>query len=160
MGWLYRCLGIYREARSHATRQGHSVKVAVPLWTDPGLKSEISVRELISTLKKKKRWRGMNGRTFSQNSRTREKSHHHHICGTTLPAQTVSCPHSSGSQTAQESSSKSSLEFLSIFHNRTHKEQFSVPKPYRLLCMSPLCNYYTPTTKVKKLFFRKKINFI
>ena len=30
------------------------------LWTDPGLKSGNSVRELISTLKKKKVWRGMN----------------------------------------------------------------------------------------------------
>ena len=42
------------------------------------LKSEISVRELVSTLKKKKRRRGMNCRTFSQNTRTRGKSHHHH----------------------------------------------------------------------------------
>ena len=31
-----------------------SVFVAEPLWTDPGIKSGISVHELISTLKKKK----------------------------------------------------------------------------------------------------------
>ena len=38
-------------------------QLAEPLWTNPGLKSGISVRELSSTLKKKKkkcRW-GMNG---------------------------------------------------------------------------------------------------
>ena len=36
----------------------HSIKSsqpAEPLWTDPGLKSGISVRELISTLKRKKK---------------------------------------------------------------------------------------------------------
>ena len=41
-------VGTYQETNSHATRQGtlgHS-----SLWTDPGLRSEISVRELISTL--------------------------------------------------------------------------------------------------------------
>ena len=30
-------------------------KFAEPLWTDPGIKSGISVRELISTLKKRKK---------------------------------------------------------------------------------------------------------
>ena len=30
-------------------------QLAEPLWTDPSMKSEISVRELISTLKKKKK---------------------------------------------------------------------------------------------------------
>ena len=42
--------------RAHATCQGtfgHSPQPAEPLWTDPGIKSGISVRELISTLKKK-----------------------------------------------------------------------------------------------------------
>ena len=34
--------------------QPQSPQLAVPLWTDPGIKSGISVRELISTLKKKK----------------------------------------------------------------------------------------------------------
>ena len=49
-----------------------SSQLAELLWTDlhyPSMKSGISVRELISTLKKRKRkhrW-GMNGRTFSQN---------------------------------------------------------------------------------------------
>ena len=59
-----------------------SSQLVEPLWTDPGLKSKISLRELIFTLKKKrekKRRRGMNRRTFSQNLRTRRKSHHHHL---------------------------------------------------------------------------------
>ena len=34
--------------------QPQSSLLAEPLWTDPGVKSEISVREVISTLKKKK----------------------------------------------------------------------------------------------------------
>ena len=58
-------------------------QLAEPLWTDPGLKSGISVRELISTKakqnkkNKKKRRRGMICQTFSQNPSTRGKSHHH-----------------------------------------------------------------------------------
>ena len=48
-----------------------------PLWTDPGLKSGISLHELISTLKKKKCRRGMNCRTFSPNPCMQAKSHHH-----------------------------------------------------------------------------------
>ena len=46
-------------------------QLAEPLWTDPGVKSGISVHKLISTLKKtkKKRRQGMNGQTFSQNPR-------------------------------------------------------------------------------------------
>ena len=43
-------LGTYPETSLHATCQG---TLAEPLWTDPGLKSGISVRDLISTLKKK-----------------------------------------------------------------------------------------------------------
>ena len=41
-------------------------KLPEPLWTDPGLKSGISVHELISTSKKKKKctW-GINGQTFA-----------------------------------------------------------------------------------------------
>ena len=52
-------VGTYQEMSSHATRQetlGHSrlsSQLAEPLWTGPGLKSGISVRELISTLKNK-----------------------------------------------------------------------------------------------------------
>ena len=53
-----------------------SYHLAEPLWTDRGLKSGISLRELISSLKKKKkRRRGINCRTFSQNPRTPGKSH-------------------------------------------------------------------------------------
>ena len=45
-------VGTYQETSSHATRQeilGQSSQLAEPLWTDSGLKSGISVRELIST---------------------------------------------------------------------------------------------------------------
>ena len=44
------------EASSHTTCQGtFSHSGLSSLWTDPGIKSGISVRELISTLKKKKK---------------------------------------------------------------------------------------------------------
>ena len=78
-------VGIYQETSSHANSKGdtrsRSSQLAEPLWTDPGPKSRISERELISTSKKKKkkkRRRGMNCRPFSRNPRTRGKSHHHH----------------------------------------------------------------------------------
>ena len=57
-------------------------QLAQLLWTDPGLKSGISLRQPISTLKKRKkekRRRGMKCGTISQNPRTRGKSHQHHI---------------------------------------------------------------------------------
>ena len=57
-----------------------SSQLAEPLWIDSGIKSEISVRELISPLKRKKRRHGMNGRTFSPNPRKRGKSHHIAVC--------------------------------------------------------------------------------
>ena len=70
-----------------------SSQLAEPQWTDPGIKSGISVRDLISTSrkekkkegKKKKRKRRVNGRTFSENPRKRGKSHHHHQSDTTRP---------------------------------------------------------------------------
>ena len=40
--------------KSSGNTRSQSSQVAEPLWTDPGLKSGISVRELISTKKKKK----------------------------------------------------------------------------------------------------------
>ena len=54
-----------------------SSQLAEPLWTYHGITSGISVRELISTLKKekRKRRRGMNCRTFSQNPSKRGKGH-------------------------------------------------------------------------------------
>ena len=72
------------ETSSHAILSGNirpqSSQLAEPLWTNSGMKSGISVRELISTLhfkkKKKKPWREMHGRTFSPNPRKRGKSHH------------------------------------------------------------------------------------
>ena len=73
---------------SSGNTRSQSSQLAEPLWTNPGVKSEISVRKLISTLKKQKqtqtnkqkntRRRGMNCRTFSRNPRMRGKSHHHH----------------------------------------------------------------------------------
>ena len=46
--------------------QSQSSQLAEPLWTDPGIKCGISMRELISTKKKKKKCRqGMNSRTLS-----------------------------------------------------------------------------------------------
>ena len=60
-------------------------QLAEPLWTDPGLKSGISVHELISTSKKKKKKkkhrRGTNCWTFSQNPHTwgkRERERENH----------------------------------------------------------------------------------
>ena len=52
-------------------------QLAEPLWTHRGQKSRISVRELISTLgsKKKKRKRGMNCQTFSQNRGKSQQQH-------------------------------------------------------------------------------------
>ena len=67
----------YQETSSHATRQGtlgQSSQLAEPLRTDPGIKSGISVRELISISNQKKRRRGMNGRTFSQILAGKEKA--------------------------------------------------------------------------------------
>ena len=51
-------------------------QLAEPLWTDPGLKSGITVPDLIFSLKKKKKKhrRGMNGQAFSQNPRKRGKN--------------------------------------------------------------------------------------
>ena len=50
-------VGTYQESSSHTTRQGtlsQLSQLAEPLWTDPVLKSGISLCELISTKKKKK----------------------------------------------------------------------------------------------------------
>ena len=58
--------------------QPQSSQLVVPLWTDPGIKSGISVRELIPTNNIffffLKRRRGMIGRTFSPNARKRGKA--------------------------------------------------------------------------------------
>ena len=80
-------VGTYPETSSHARKLSGNIRpqssqLAVPLWTDPGLKSWIRVCELISTSKKKGGGSGgragMNGRTVSQNPRKRGKSHHHY----------------------------------------------------------------------------------
>ena len=80
--WLCRCPGIERKpTRNELTRNSsgntrpQSFQLAEPLWTDPGQRSGISVCDLISTLKKKKRRRGMNCQAFFPNPRKRGKSH-------------------------------------------------------------------------------------
>ena len=74
-------MGIYQETSSHATRLGtlgQSSPLAGPLWTDPGLKSGISLRELISTLKKKKAQTGNEwSNSLPKSSRARKIYHHH-----------------------------------------------------------------------------------
>ena len=45
-----------------------SSQLAEPLWTDPGIKSDISVRELISTSKQKKAQSGNEWSNFLQKS--------------------------------------------------------------------------------------------
>ena len=78
--------------------QPHSFQLAEPLWTDSGIKSGISVLELISNhTHTPKAQAGSDGPIFSQNPRKRGKKHHHHqfllsvsgsfnlIFGNTLP---------------------------------------------------------------------------
>ena len=52
-------VGIYQEneltRNSSGNARSKSSQLAEPLWTDPGLKSGTSVRELISTSEKKKK---------------------------------------------------------------------------------------------------------
>ena len=78
-------VGTYQENELTRNLSGNtrpqSSQLAEPLWTDPGVKSGISVRELISTHTHShthKRRRRMSSRTFSKNPRKRGKSHHHH----------------------------------------------------------------------------------
>ena len=65
-------VGTYTENELTSNLSGNirprSSQLAEPHWTGPGIKSGISVRELISTLKKKRRRLGMDGRTFFQRS--------------------------------------------------------------------------------------------
>ena len=73
-------VGTYPERSSHATCQGTFGHSRLSSLSHCGLilaKSRISVPKLISTSKKKKKKRqgGMNGRTFSQNTCKRGKSH-------------------------------------------------------------------------------------
>ena len=70
--------------REHSATVVSTSQLVEPLWTDPGLKSGISVRDLISSVGEggsagggaqagEAGRRGMNCRTFSQNPRTRGK---------------------------------------------------------------------------------------
>ena len=74
-------VGAYQETRSRATRQGtlgHSRLSSLRLKTkDPGLKRGLSVRELISTLKKKAHEDNELSNILPNNLRKFGKSHHH-----------------------------------------------------------------------------------
>ena len=65
---------------SSGNTRPQSSQFAEPLWTNPGLKGGISVRELISTQKERKnaRRRGLNGSTCSPNPRKGGKGRQHH----------------------------------------------------------------------------------
>ena len=61
---------------SSGTTRPQSFQLAEPLWTDLGIKSGISMRELISTKKKtnkQKNTQAGNRRTFPENPRSEEK---------------------------------------------------------------------------------------
>ena len=47
------CVGRQSVGHTSGNTRSQSSQLAEPLWTDPGLNSGISVRELISTKKKK-----------------------------------------------------------------------------------------------------------
>ena len=71
-------VGTYPETSTHKFSENirpQSSQLAEPLWTDPGVKSAISVREQISTNKKqtKTRRQAMSGRTFFPNPRKQAK---------------------------------------------------------------------------------------
>ena len=74
MLWSRHSVETYPGTRSHATCQGtlgHSHQLAGPLWTDPGVKSGISLCELISTSKKKKgKRKSAGGERMSEHSPT------------------------------------------------------------------------------------------
>ena len=61
---------------SSGNTRSQSSQLPEPLWTNPGIKSGITVCKLISTLKKKKKaWGGrINTQTFSQNPCTQGKA--------------------------------------------------------------------------------------
>ena len=67
---------------SSGNTQPQSSQLAEPLWTDPRLKSGISVLELISTSKEEKKKKGAGGECMvehsPQNPRKRGKTHNHH----------------------------------------------------------------------------------
>ena len=62
---------------SSRNTRSQSSQLAEPLWTDPGLKSRISLRELISTLKRKEKKKAQAGNELSnilpKSSHTRKK---------------------------------------------------------------------------------------
>ena len=59
-------------------------QLAAPLWTDPGLKSGISVRELISTKKKKHKKKTEGGESMTHPSPKDPRKREHATTTTTL----------------------------------------------------------------------------
>ena len=66
---------------SSGNTQSQLSQLAKPLWTDPGLKSGISVWANLHLKKNKNRRWGINCWTFSQNPHTWKSDHHHHVRG-------------------------------------------------------------------------------
>ena len=65
---------------SSRSTQSQSSQLTEPLWTDPGLKSGISVHKQISTLIERKKSAGGEGSSeHSPKILALEKSHHHHF---------------------------------------------------------------------------------
>ena len=77
-------VGTCHELSSSGNTRPQSSQLAEPLWTDPGRKSGISMRDLISTLKKEKEEEAQSVNELSnilQKSSHARKSHHHHqVC--------------------------------------------------------------------------------
>ena len=76
---VWRSVGTYPEMSSHATCQGtfidlQSPQIAELLWTDSGIKSGFSVRELISTLKKKMQVGNQWSNILTKSLQTRKKA--------------------------------------------------------------------------------------
>ena len=85
MGWVYvnnHITCVSSSCRKCVCADTSTSQLAEPLWTEPGLKSRISMHTLINK-KIKKRRQGMNGWTFSQNPRKWGKSHYH-LCSAVI----------------------------------------------------------------------------
>ena len=76
--WCGNLSGNELTRNSSGNTRSQSSQLAKPLRTDPGLKSGISVRELISTKKKKKKSQAGNELSNSLPKSSHAKNHHHH----------------------------------------------------------------------------------
>ena len=105
MGWLCRCPGlVWEPIRKRAHTQlviQHSVIVISASWADVDWSWPKSP---LKKKKKKKRWREMNGWTFSQNYRKRGKSHDH--CSSAIQTALLYLYHLKETQSKGESCSE------------------------------------------------------